>query len=421
MRPSDSLRRRIVVAYLIFAVCASLFFAFITLVAVEGIESNLVDHRLQEVANWAAPRHAGHLQVELPSGLSFHHGEAIPVSLRGLPHGVHDVTVDGINLHVLAGADAGGDYVVVDHESDYEKVEWTVYSLFAFALLGFLLLSMLLGRFVGQRLVTPISQLANAVSEHAVELPLLDARDEIGILARAFAAHTGELRRVLDRERFFTGDVSHELRSPLTVIMGAAEILLEHGRGHPEISAPAERIYRAAHEATECINVLLMLARAPTLTETVPVSLSLIASNEIAHQMALLDGKPVTLSFAGGADFDVAAQPQLCAAAVGNLIRNACQYTEQGSITVRLAYYAVVVEDTGPGLPAAVRAMLDSNASAVPSSGSAGTGLGLALAKRVCDYLGATLSFRERDGGGSVFTIQFPLPSQNLNSLLTPP
>jgi signal transduction histidine kinase len=129
----------------------------------------------------------------------------------------------------------------------------------------------------------------------------------------------------------------------------------------------------------------------------------------------------VTLSFAGGADFDVAAQPQLCAAAVGNLIRNACQYTEQGSITVRLAYYAVVVEDTGPGLPAAVRAMLDSNASAVPSSGSAGTGLGLALAKRVCDYLGATLSFRERDGGGSVFTIQFPLPSQNLNSLLTPP
>jgi signal transduction histidine kinase len=101
------------------------------------------------------------------------------------------------------------------------------------ALLGSLLLSMLLGRFVGQRLVTPISQLANAVSEHAVELPLLDARDEIGILARAFAAHTGELRRVLDRERFFTGDVSHELRSPLTVIMGAAEILLEHAPRPP--------------------------------------------------------------------------------------------------------------------------------------------------------------------------------------------
>ena len=421
MRPSNSLRQRVVIAYLVFALCASAFFALITMVAVEGIESNLVDHRLMEVAKWAAPRHAGKLQVELPSGLSFHHGVAIPVSLRGLSHGVHDMTVDGINLHVLAGADASGDYVVVDHESDYEKVEWTVYMLFAIALLGFLLLSMLLGRFVGQRLVTPIAQLAAAVGAHATELPLQESSDEIGILARAFAAHTGELRRVLDRERYFTGDVSHELRSPLTVIMGAAEILLEQGRGRPDISAPAERIYRAAHEATECINVLLMLARAPALAEAMPVSLTLIARNEIAHQMPLLEGKPVTLMFAGGTDFDVAAPPQLCAAAMGNLIRNACQYTEQGSITVRLEAHAVIVEDTGPGLPAAVRATLDTHAPAVPSTGSAGTGLGLALAKRVCDYLGATLAFREREGGGSVFTIQFPLPSQNLNAPLTAP
>jgi signal transduction histidine kinase len=423
MRPSDSLRRRIVVAYLIFAVGAALFFAFITAVAVEGIEVKLVDERLEDVAKWASPRHAGHLPVELPSGLSFHHGDAIPVSLRGLPPGVHEVTVDGIGLHVLASADADGNYVVVDHESDYEEVELVVYSLFAAALIGFLFLSTLLGRFVAKRLVTPISQLASAVDAHSAKLPLLDAKDEIGILARAFAAHTGELRQVLDRERFFTGDVSHELRSPLTVIMGAAEILLEQGRGRPELSAPAERIYRAAQEASECINVLLMLARAPALTETVPVSLALIARNEITHQMPLLASKPVTIRFDGGTDFDVAAQPQLCAAAVGNLIRNACQYTDSGSISVRLGERAVIVEDTGPGLPAAVRATLESrvNVNAMPSTGSAGTGLGLALVKRVCDYLGASLVFREHEGGGSVFIIQFPLPSQNLNGALTRP
>jgi signal transduction histidine kinase len=409
MRPSDSLRRRIVVAYMLFALGASVFFAVIAAMAVEGIEAHLVDNRLLEVANWASPRYAGKLPVEMPTGLSFHHGDAIPVSLRGLPAGVQDLDVDGIGLHVLSGTDADGDYVVVDHESDYEKVEMVVYSLFGVGFLGYLLLSLMLGGFVARRFVTPITTLAAAVSARVPALPLLDSKDELGVLARAFAAHTSELKQFLDRERFFTGDVSHELRSPLTVIMGAAEILIAHSASDLAVRAPAERIYRAAQEASECVNVLLLLARAPELGDMPGLEVSDIAREEAARYRFLAEQKAITLHFDGAGGFDIAAPRELCAAAIGNLIRNACQYTERGTVTVRLGQRSVIVEDTGPGLPAAVRATIDNALANVPSVGSAGTGLGLALVKRICRYMEATLVFSDRAGGGSVFEIIFPV------------
>jgi methyl-accepting chemotaxis protein len=194
MRQADSLSRPIVAAFLLFGIVLSVFFAVLAALAVEGIEVYLVDNRLAEVENWARPREAAGLAADLPAGLRFHRGEEIPLSLRGLPAGVSDAIVDGIGLHVLSGADARGPYVVVDHESDYEKVELLVYSVFAGFFAGFVLLAVFLGRFVGRRIVGPVRALVEAVERGASTLPLTERRDELGVLARALAAHTTELR-----------------------------------------------------------------------------------------------------------------------------------------------------------------------------------------------------------------------------------
>ncbi len=411
MRPLESLRRRIVVAFVSFGIVLSLFFAVIAAVAVEGIEVHLVDNRLAEVAKWALPRQAAGLAVDLPAGLRFHRGDAIPLSLRGLPAGVSEVVVDGVGLHVLSGQDRTGAWVVVDHESDYEKVELVVYAMFLAFFIGFLVLAAALGSFVARRVVNPISELADAVAHGRTSLPLLERRDELGILARALDAHTTELRAFLDRERYFTGDVSHELRSPLTVIMGAAEILMANA-GDDATRAPAERIYRAAHEAAECVTVLLLLARAPELGRLPPVSIDAVTQREVARYRSLVDARPVTLDYRAGHDFAVQAPAELCAAAIGNLVRNACQYTGQGAVTVTLEPGRVVVEDTGPGLPAPVRAMLARTGTlpgVLPARGSGGTGLGLSLVLRICEYLGATLGHTPRPDGGSRFTIDFTI------------
>lgn len=405
MRAADSLKRRIVVAFLLFGLVSSLFFGAIAAVAVEGIEVHLVDNRLAAGAAWALPREAAGFSVDMPAGLRFHRNAGIPAPLRDLSDGVHILNVDDMRLHVLAGRDAAGRYVVVDHESDYDEIELVVYSTFALCVFGFLLFAAVLGRFLGTRVVTPIRQLADSIGAERQPRPLTQRQDELGVLARALESHTRELRAFLDRERFFTGDVSHELRSPLTVIMGAAEILMD-GAHAPAVRAPAERIYRAAREASECITVLLLLARAPELKSQEAVPVDEIAGREVERFRPLVANKPVTLNFVEGAGFSIHAPRELVAAAIGNLVRNACQYTEEGEVRVSVTPGQVMVEDTGPGLPPAVRETLGSGGP-VPSRGSSGTGLGLALARRICDYLDARFAFEERTQGGTRFTITF--------------
>ena len=406
---SESLGKRIVKAYLLFAVAFTLFLACVAVVVVEGIEVRMVDDRLEEVAAWAMPRHAAGLPVEMPAGLSFHSGNDIPRSMRGLSPGIHDMTVDGVGLHVFAGASSFGPFVAVDHESDYENVELAVYSMLLLCLIGFLAMSVLLGRYMARRFVTPIVDLSSAVVERKPDLPLLDNNDELGILARAFAEHTGELKEFLERERSFTGDVSHELRTPLTVITGAAELLMLDHKDRPTAYAASERIYRAAREAAQSVEVLLLLARAPELIEAEQFALAPLLEDEVARYQALVANKPVTLQYAGSTDFTLTAPRRLVAAAIGNLIRNACLYTDQGHVQVSLAGHSLEVRDTGRGLPAAVLAMLEGDVTGRRLRGSEGTGLGLALVKRICRQLNATLHVAQRDGGGTIFTIHFPV------------
>jgi signal transduction histidine kinase len=408
MKKANSMRRRIVAAYMAFAVAVSLLFALIAALAVEGIEEKLVDERLQEVARWALPRDSAGMSVVMPAGLTFHRDTDIPPSLRGLPAGAREVMVDGVDLHVLTGHDVRGEYVVVDHDSEYEKIEVVVYSMFAAGLLAFISCSLMLARYLANRIVTPISSLSRAVELRQDDLPCLERKDELGTLARAFADRTAELKQFLDRERFFTGDVSHELRTPLTVISGAAEILMARTDWDSALHAPAERIYRAAREASEVTTVLLQLARSPQGQQGPAQSMAALAESEVVRCQPLVAGKPVTLRYAGGDDFTVHGSRELLQAAIGNLLRNACAYTEQGEVVLRLGQRNVVVEDTGPGLAPAALARLRGELPPDGEGESTGSGLGLGLVQRICKYLGLQLHVQQRDGGGTRFVISFP-------------
>jgi signal transduction histidine kinase len=406
MRNDVLLSRRILSAFTLFGFVLAGCFSILVAVAVEGIEVHLVDNRLAEVEKWALPREIAGIEVDLPAGLRFHRGDDIPTSLRGLPPGISDSASGQESLHVLAGADAFGPYVVVDHGSDYEEVELVVYSTFAAFFACCVLSAAGLGRFVARRIVSPISELATAVARGARVLPLTERKDELGFLARALEAHTVELRRVLDRERFFTGDVSHELRTPLMVITGSTEILLE-GENDERRRAAALRVFKAAKDAAECINVMLLLARVPELSNFEPVSVGEVAYAEVVTYQSLVAGKPVRLICVGDAPLIMRAPVELCRSAVANLVRNACEYTEQGEVTVILGENHLTVQDTGPGLPEAVKSTLGHGNRLAPSSGSLGTGLGLSLVTRICDYLNASFEYESRKGGGSRFTIRF--------------
>ena len=393
-----------------FALGSCLLLGIIAAVAVEGIELRLVDDRLMNIASWASPRYKAGLPIDMPNDVSFYHGEAIPLSLRGLPHGVHDLDIDGKEIHVLSAKDGLGDYVVVDYASEYDQIELVVYSMVAGGFLIFLTLSLILGSYVARRFVKPIHSLTTAVLEKdsQSDLPFLANEDEMGMLARAFASRTAELRQYLDRERFFTGDVSHELRTSLTIIIGAAEILLSQTEEQPSLHAHSDRIRRAATEAADCVTVLLLLARAPNLLDSPETSIQDVVQAEVERCQFLVRDKPVVLNSVTAHVFSVLARRELLVTAIGNLIRNACQYTDKGYVTVKTTPYGVSVEDSGPGLPEPIRARLLGLPVHSVQVGSAGSGLGLALVKRICEHLGATLTISEQAGGGTMISIDFP-------------
>ena len=407
-RPS-TLRRRIVTAYLFFALAICTFFGIVAAVAIVGIEDLLVDEHLRSVAAWASPRHAAGKPVEMPSDVSFYHGATIPDELRNLPLGVDKRVFENAVVHLLVGEDSAGTYIVVDRASEYKRIEHTIYAMIIAGFFGFVALSLFLGRFIAHGFVEPIIQLAQAVNDQGAtpDLPLLSSSDELGVLARAFANHTDELKQFLTRERFFTGDVSHELRTPLTIITGAAELLAEQTVNQPALNAAAKRILRASNDATECVGVLLMLARAPDRINRPQTSVDDVVREQIVRCRPLLQNKPVELRYESGEDFSVPAHKELLASAIGNLMRNACQYTEEGSVTVRVHDHTVTVEDTGPGLSESVQDHLQNGIPTKPLVGSAGTGLGLALVMRICEQLGAELHVENNPKNGSNFRIVF--------------
>jgi signal transduction histidine kinase len=409
MTRRSTLRRRIVTAYLFFALAICSFFGIVAAVAIEGVEDLLVDEHLRSIAAWASPRHAAGMPVEMPSDISFYHSTNIPPDLRDLAPGVDKPEFEGKVVHVLVGEDADGRYVVVDRASEYKSIERTIWAMIIAGFLGFVALSLFLGRFIAHGFVEPIIELADYVTHEGVspDLPLMHSSDELGVLARAFADHTAELKRFLARERFFTGDVSHELRTPLTIITGAAELLAEQATNQPALQAAVQRILRAAGDATECVGVLLMLARTPDRINRPETFVDDVIREQVARCQPLIAGKPVELRYEANNDFAVAAHKELLASAIGNLIRNACQYTERGSVTVRVEDRAVIVEDTGPGLSESVQAHLQNGIPSKPLLGSAGTGLGLALVMRICEYLGAKLSVENNPENGSNFRIDF--------------
>lgn len=428
MRRKGSLRYRIIWTYALLTVVVCGFFAAVALLTLRAVERQLIDERLAAQAEWLIARHRQGRSTELPSGTRFFYGPAIPANMQRLPPGNHkltirkhatpagapardssELTVGQHSVYALVGADRGERFVVVDEYSDFRHIEGIVLWVLGIGFMACVFLAVALGRMAANRVVAPVTALADAVRRNVPqgELPSLAGADEIGVLARAFAARTAELERFLVRERLFAADVSHELRTPLTVILGAAELLALRSAERTELAALAERIRRTAVDTTERVSAMLLLSRAPERLDAPRIALTPLIERERERCEPFLAGKPVAFRLEAAGETWVQARPELAAIAIGNLLRNALQYTEHGEVTVRLTPDALVVEDTGPGVPESVRARLFERFVRSAEDLSTGSGLGLAIVRRVAEHLGWGIRLEDRPAGGSRFVLTF--------------
>jgi signal transduction histidine kinase len=408
-----SLRRRIVQACVLLTAVVCAVYALLLVVGVHALEDKLLDTHLVESASDLIRNHQERSRGPVAGDARVLVDGEIPPGMHELDPGVHELVLGTRTLHVVIREQAGHRFAVVHDESDFERLEGLLWAALGGAAALCIVLALVLGAATARRVIRPLSDLAASVTKNRVgdELTALRRTDEIGVLARALAVNQEEMQQFLRREQLFTGDVSHELRTPLTVILGASEVLAARLPDRPDLLPTIERIRRTATETADRVGALLMLSRSPERLEFPIVELAGLLETEIDRCQPLLEGKPVRMQLRVEAPARAYGPPELMAIAIGNLIRNACQFTEAGRVCITLQEQSLLVEDTGVGIPQGTRDQIFERfvtSSGLASVSGSGSGLGLAIVRRVCEHLGWTVAVRTSDSEGTLFALSFP-------------
>ncbi len=217
----------------------------------------------------------------------------------------------------------------------------------------------------------------------------------------------------------FVGAISHELRSPLNVIVGYVDMALDDALGPltKELRGGIRNVRRESLALLEMITALLDLNRFES--GRVPIERELVAIAPLLHEVTtqIPDGwqrAGVSVRVdASDALPSVLTDRGKVKTVVRNLLHNALKFTEEGEVRLAASQtrggdIAVVVEDTGCGIPASALRYVFDLFRQVPGVSGGGVGLGLHLVRRLVDAIGGTVTVTSRVGTGTRFTLVVP-------------
>ncbi|HJP89421.1 MAG TPA: response regulator [Candidatus Limnocylindrales bacterium] len=228
-----------------------------------------------------------------------------------------------------------------------------------------------------------------------------------------------ELRAASAAKSDFLAAMSHELRTPLNAIIGFSELLLDG----PEVAQPdrvkefSGHIHGSGLHLLELINEVLDLARVeagrPDLRPSA-FDLAPLLAETIAAMRPLAERKSLTFTLETPGELPLVADPARMRQVVFNLVSNAIKFTPSGGrVTVRGStageFVMLSVEDTGVGIEDVDLQRVFEAFEQVRTGGSQeGTGLGLALTRRLVEAHGGTIEVASQVGRGSRFTVRLP-------------
>jgi signal transduction histidine kinase len=256
-------------------------------------------------------------------------------------------------------------------------------------------------------------------------LPLPRRRDELYVLIEELNELFGRLEEGFGALSRYAADASHELRTPLAVVANELDIALRRTRTAAEWEEAARKSLRETRRLARLVDSLLALARADgplgrserfDLREQVDQVLSSLG------EQATANGLELTPAAEGGDEPAwIEGDSDALPTAVRNVVDNAIRYTPAGG-RVRVGVscgrddVSVIVDDTGPGVPADEREAIFSplcrghapSARRAAERNPDGHGLGLAIARRIVERHGGNLRVEDAPGAGARFVIRLP-------------
>ena len=397
------------------------------------IEQDLVKGRLLQQLQLSQEKYGEQAIYTADPGIKIYHYDSAPEHLKALANGtVQEMRVSvnskagntEANLHFFAYQQNEQKYVLTYLEGSemvmehypvlaiFEELEDIFADALKMAVILSLLIAALFSHLSSKQIIKPLLDLKKAVeTDHQNLTELTHLPSEVGVLARAIDEKNHKLEQYLKREQLFTGDVSHELRTPLTIIMGASEVLASQLEDNGYLGEFANRISTTAKETSEIISALLLLSRAPEQLDTPQTSINTIAMSEVSRLQYLLRHKPVTCKVVADKEYVAYVRPELLKMALGNLIKNAFQYTDNGEVIVTIDAEKMTVTDTGLGIPEIMMPLLYERFERLNDINTSdqveGSGLGLSIVQRIMTHMDWKLIHQANATGGSTFSIYY--------------
>ena len=333
----------------------------------------------------------------------------------GITDGYHEVQADMFNSLYVSSRDGERMFLFFNRSGVQSLI--SLYGLVPLAVvLSLLYLVLWFSYLRARRAVSPTIELARIMKTlpeekgeaELAELlpPSLDT--EVAMLVAAIEHYRGRIARFVDRERSFTRDASHELRTPITVIRMSADLLAAKGGLAAEDIKLVDRIQRACRDMQELIDAFLVLSREQgegLRTEAVDVGDLVAQELEGVQELAEKKGIAIELECDNGPSLN--ANRRVVSILVSNLIRNAVNYTDRGKVVVRVGARQVQVIDSGRGISEEKLASIYKPHVRGSEQSRSGYGVGLAIVKRLCEQNGWQVSLTSEEGTGTTATLNF--------------
>jgi len=268
----------------------------------------------------------------------------------------------------------------------------------------------------GTRPIRRLTEYAKAVRDGGRPRPPAPGRSEIGTMGAALE----EMREALEGRKYvetFVQTLTHEVKSPLSAIRGAAELLEEEmpaerrARFIANIRGEAERIQKVVDRLLE----LSSLESRGELRDVEEVDLSALIEEVVESISPALESRNISLRSEVRASATVRGERFLLRQALANLLQNAADFSPRGGeIAVALEASGSVAEmsvvDRGPGIPeyAGDRIFEKFYSLPRPETGRKGTGLGLSFVRQVAALHGGEAGLENRPGGGARAFLRLP-------------
>jgi two-component system, OmpR family, sensor kinase len=278
----------------------------------------------------------------------------------------------------------------------------------------------LVGRWLCRRALTPVNQMAQTAraitaADLGSRLPQTGTRDELEDLALAFNDLLGRLQDSFERQLRFTGEASHQLRTPLTAMLGQVEVALRRDRSPDEYRRVLGAVQVQSQQMRQIIEMLLFLAQADEEAHLPDVQV-LDASRWLTEHLQTQQQHPRfgDIRTEGEPGLLIHIHANLLDQALDNLLDNACKYSQPGS-PIQLRVYregdevCIAVEDQGIGMAESDISHLFHpffRSSDARRRGITGVGLGLAVTSRIISSFGGRIDVTSQPGQGSRFVIR---------------